>query len=151
MPSDESYEVNTKVGICSCHKGKYGSFCIHQCAIYIHFDAVSVNFPPVSPSDKHTILILADGNDSLPLTFFEPLIPSTSKTKINYNTDYGNLPDTKNDSVSKEDQLPLSKVNEVITQEPINVSMKSKVTLMNNLNNKYGSYVSGLQQLETLI
>jgi len=74
MSSDESYEVNTKVGTCSCHKGKYGSFCIHQCAIYIHFDAVSVNFPPVSPTDKHTISILADGDDSLPLTFFEILL-----------------------------------------------------------------------------
>jgi len=62
----------------------------------------------VSPTDKHTISILADGDDSLPLTFFEPLIPSTSKNTISYNTDYGNLQDTKNDSVSKEDQLPLS-------------------------------------------
>jgi len=110
---------------------------------------VSVNFPPVSPTDKHTISILADGDELLPLTFFEPLILSTSKNKISYNTDYGNLQDTKIDSVSKEDQLPLSKVNEVITQEPINVSMDRIVTLMNNLNNKYGSSVSGLQQLET--
>jgi len=114
----------------------------------MHFDAVSVNFPPVSPTDKHTISILADGDDSLPLTFFEPLIPSTTQNKLSCNNDFDNF-DTKKDNASKEDQLTLTEVSEVITQEPISVSMESIVTLMNNLNNKYGSSVSGLQQLET--
>lgn len=149
MSSDETYEVNTKIGVCSCDKGKYGSFCIHQCAVYMHFDAVSVNFPPVSPTDKHTISILADGDDSLPLTFFEPLIPNIAQNKLSSNNDFDNLHDTKNDNTSKEDQLTLTEVSEVITQEPISVSMECIVTLMNNLNNKYGSSVSGLQQLET--
>jgi len=63
-------------------------------------------------------------------------------------TTYTNL-HTKNDNTSKEDQLTLTEVSEVITQEPISVSMECIVTLMNNLNNKYGSSVSGLQQLET--
>lgn len=149
MSSDESYEINTKIGTCSCHKGKNGSFCIHQCAIYMHFDAVSVNFPPVSSTDKHTISILADGDDSLPLSFFEPLIPRISQNKVSFNNDHDNLQDTKNHNTSKEEQLPLTEVNEIITQEPKSVSMGGIVTLMNNLNNKYGSSISGLQQLAT--
>jgi len=115
----------------------------------MHFYAVSLNFPPVTPTDKHSISILADGRVALPLTFFEPLIPSTSQNKLSCNNDIENLHDTKNDNASKEDQLPWTEVSEVITQEPISVSMESIVTLMNNLNNKNGSSVSGLQQLET--
>jgi len=115
----------------------------------MHFYAVAVNFSSVSSTDKHTISILADGDDSLPLSLFESLIPRTSQNKVSFNNDHDNLQDTTNHNTSKEKQLPLTEVNEIITQEPKSMSMEGIVTLMNNLNNKYGSSISGLQQLET--
>lgn len=34
--NSESYKFNTKIGICTCQKGKYGLFCVHEFAGYKH-------------------------------------------------------------------------------------------------------------------
>ena len=82
----------------------------------------------MSLTDKHTISILADSDDLRSLKCFESLTPSTSQNKLSCNNDFNNnfdnSHDTKNDNASKEDQLPLIEVNEVITQEPIIISEK---------------------------
>lgn len=63
VPSEKNpsstYDVNLEAGCCSCSIGKYGKFCKHQCAVYIHYDEMSNNFPPVTPQDRHEIAMLA--------------------------------------------------------------------------------------------
>ncbi|GBM69965.1 hypothetical protein AVEN_210614-1 [Araneus ventricosus] len=71
---DDNCVVNPKTVCCSCPVGLYGRYCKHQYSIFVHFDTVSSNFPPIQPRDKNEMLILALGAKVPPLEFYQPFI-----------------------------------------------------------------------------
>lgn len=152
ISSDKSYEVNTKIGTCSCHEGHFGSFCSHQCVVYLYYDVVSKNFPPITAEDKYTISVLAQGDKSLPISFFESFLPNSISTPH-----ASSINCTKIQSINQE-LLPvtLTSINEnpltlqiAKNEDNENISMENITLLMKNLDIKFGSSTSGLKMIET--
>jgi len=105
---DKTYEINTSVGICSCFEGQFGSFCTHQCAVYSYYDVVSKNFPPVTAEDKYNISVLAQGDKSLPMSFFESFLPNDSCKQYTSTNNYiESTIDVQSNTVEEEETLPI--------------------------------------------
>lgn len=149
ISNDKSYEVNTKIGTCSCHEGHFGSFCSHQCVVYLYYDVVSKNFPPVSAEDKYNISVLAQGDKSLPISFFEPFMPHPSSTQHT-----SSINCTEEVQSTNKQLLHVTSINEnpQILQTAKNkdedISMENITLLMKNLDTKFGSSASGLKMIE---
>lgn len=148
ISDDKTYDINTIVGICSCDKGQFGSFCAHQCAVYSYYDVVSKNFPPVTPEDKHTISVLAQGDKSLPISFFESFLPNSSSAHSTSNNYTESNIEIQSETVKE--LLQVIKRCDVpeTSQTNESVSMKSIISLMTNLDEKYNSSTSGLKMIE---
>lgn len=71
--SNEMYTVDASVGYCSCSTGKFGSFCEHQAAIYVHFREIPPNMPPVTTEARYSVAVLAKGKKAPDISFFSPL------------------------------------------------------------------------------
>lgn len=145
---DKTYDINTNVGICSCDKGQFGSFCAHQCAVYSYYDVVSKNFPPVTSEDKHTISVLAQGDKSLPISFFESFLPNSSSAHSTSNNYTESNIEIQSETVKE--LLPVIKKCDApeTSQTDKSVSMKNIISLMVNLDEKYSSSTSGLKMIE---
>jgi len=81
VPSEKDatilYEVDTKVGACSCTSGKYGRFCKHEAAIYRLFNTTLPNAPALLPQDRSKVAYIALGKDAKDHSFYEDLVPMT--------------------------------------------------------------------------
>ena len=59
-----TYIVDMDIGVCSCEKGKNGSPCLHQAAIFVHHKLKSINFvPTLQPSQRQDIAFIALGDE----------------------------------------------------------------------------------------
>lgn len=68
------YEVNVKLGFCTCNQGKLGTFCKHQAVIYILFSKELPNAPPVTTTCRYNMAVLAFGEKVQPLSFCSSLM-----------------------------------------------------------------------------
>lgn len=140
-----------KIGICSCNKGKFGQFCIHQCAIYLHFDTFSQNFPPVTSDDRHNIALLADGDEALPLEFCQPFILDNNFS-ITENINNEEVVQSNHDILNNTN---LTNQNNTVTtstnngQEMPQMSINNVINLFKKIHQQYGSSSSGLNTIET--
>ena len=64
--TDQFYQVNVHIGVCTCTKGQDGSPCIHQAAIVVHFGDECVNYiATLSASSRLDIAKLALGDGAV--------------------------------------------------------------------------------------
>jgi len=166
VPSEKNplstYDVNLEAGCCSCSIGKYGKFCKHQCAVYIHYDEMSNNFPPVTPQDRHEIAMLASGDKSLKIDFFQPFYVENSAYLDEINiaqtvviSDDEKTIVEKNKSseyvheLNETDKMQSSLSHEIAdTNEETCNSIQNILKLIKFNDKKYGSSSSGIQTLE---
>ena len=64
------YLVNSEIGICSCPAGVSGAFCKHQFFLMKEKKVCLPNAPPITPTDRHQLAIIALGEKSPPPEFF---------------------------------------------------------------------------------
>jgi len=146
---EKSFNVNMQIGICSCNKGKFGQFCIHQCAIYMHFDSLSQNFPAVTPSDRHNIALLADGDIALPEEFFQSFLLD-SNVAITKNINNEESVQINNIISNNTNQnIIAATTNTTNSQQVPQESISSIINLFKEIHQNYGSSSSGLKTLET--
>lgn len=151
---DEVFNVNMKIGICSCNKGKFGKFCTHQCAVYLHSDTSSENFPPVTSSDRHNIALLADGDKAMPVEFFEPFIlDKTSAANQNIKTTSTIIQNDflihNNDILHDSNSRNQNNILILYERETPNSSINNVLNLLTEIHQKYGSSSTGINRLET--
>ncbi|XP_050065244.1 uncharacterized protein LOC126554199 [Aphis gossypii] len=148
------YNVNIMGGCCSCLSGKFGKFCKHQCAVYIHFDVISKSFPPVTPKDRYEIAVLAQGNVSISPDFFQSFLSVNNFPQIDapneYNTDLLNYSNTNEPDYSQE------KDNNVPNNSEIKENKETKtktidciIDLIKSKDSTFGSSTAGLNILES--
>lgn len=149
---DTSFIVNMKIGVCSCNKGKFGQFCIHQCAVYIHFDTLSHNFPAVTSSDRHNIALLADGDQALPVEFFQSFILNSNTENISNeeSVQINNIISNNTITTNENNNAPTTNTtnSQQIPQES-EESIDNIINLFKEIHQHYGSSSSGLNTLET--
>jgi hypothetical protein len=71
--SDEKYEFDISVDICTCEAGKQGKFCKHQAGILKCFSLLSPNAPGVTAEARERIVVVALDDEAEPLSFYQSL------------------------------------------------------------------------------
>jgi len=148
-----TYEVNIMGGCCSCLSGKFGKFCKHQCAVYIHFDVISKSFPPVTPKDRYEIAILAQGNVSISPDFFQSFLSVNNCSQIDApkeSTDFLNCSNTNEPDYSHHKDNNVPNDSEIIeNKETKNKSIHCIIDLIKSKDSMFGSSTAGLNILES--
>ncbi|CAI6348160.1 unnamed protein product [Macrosiphum euphorbiae] len=148
-----TYEVNIMGGCCSCLSGKFGKFCKHQCAVYIHFDVISKSFPPVTPKDRYEIAILAQGNVSISPDFFQSFLSLNNCSQIDApkeSTDFLNYSNTNEQDYSHHKDNNVPNDSEIIeNKETKNKSIHCIIDLIKSKDSMFGSSTAGLNILES--
>ncbi|KAL4152641.1 hypothetical protein QTP88_000474 [Uroleucon formosanum] len=91
------YEVNTTVGYCSCIKGKFGSFCKHQAAVFNFYEDKMLNLPALSSESWCLLAKLAFGDTVKEKEFYMPLVPNiTHNLSVTSEIAFNCLPSTSN-------------------------------------------------------
>lgn len=66
-----TYTINSAIGCCSCPSGISGAFCKHQFFLMKEKNIAFCQSPPISPSEKYELAVLAVGPKCPPPDFFE--------------------------------------------------------------------------------
>lgn len=148
VPSDQvngllHYYVNIQAGYCTCPVGISGRFCKHQCAIYVFFDIVTNNFPPVTEEDRYSIAKLALGDSAPPRSFYEAFILDKSRSKITTTekcNPHSLKPFCSNSSITD----TIQDENDSQCEENVGNDFQTVVETLLASHNKYGSSSSGI-------
>lgn len=76
------YTINSDIGFCSCPSGTSGAFCKHQFFLMREKNISFFCAPPISPSDKHQLAVLALGEKCPSPEFFESFIGASSADSL---------------------------------------------------------------------
>jgi len=131
----EFYEVNTAVGYCSCIKGKFGSFCKHQVAVFNFYKDKMPNLPAISSESRYLLAKLAIGDEVKEKEFHMPLVPNNEDNfSVTSETSFNCLPSTSNTIECHDD-------NNVITN---NINSGSEIFQNENLAKEYKEKICSL-------
>ncbi|KAL4130890.1 hypothetical protein QTP88_008267 [Uroleucon formosanum] len=135
---------------------KFGKFCKHQCAIYIHFDVISKSFPTVTPKDRYEIAILAQVNVSISPNFFQSFLSINNFSQIDVlnesNTDLLNYSNTNDSDYSqkKDNNVPYN--CEIIENKETKEKIISRIIdLIKSKDSMFDSSTEGLNILESCL
>jgi len=140
------YEVNTTVGYCSCIKGKYGSFCKHQAAVFNFYKDKMPNLPAISAESRYLLAKLAFGDVVQEKEFYLPLVPDithnfSATSEITFNC----LPSTSNTIEFPDDTNNFINNNTNTSSEIIqnkDLAKKYKEKICSLISNNFSKYQS---------
>lgn len=141
------YEVNTAVGYCSCIKGKFGSFCKHQAAVFNFYKDKMPNLPSISSESRYLLAKLAFGDAVQEKEFYMPLVPNIthnlSESEIAFDCLPSTSTSTSNTIECPDDTVINDNINmnlEIIQNENLAKEYKEKIcSLISNNFSKYQS------------
>ncbi|XP_050063383.1 uncharacterized protein LOC114129096 isoform X2 [Aphis gossypii] len=151
VPSEktgEMYEVNISLGCCTCEQGRLGSFCKHQGAVYFFYGHKLPNMPPVTPESRHSMAILAFGENALPISFYaaleyHPCNDLNENENTSNSNEYQNI--QKNSPSFNTNDISHNRDSEDKINSPTSATkFKEIIDLMTEHHNKFGSSTDAL-------
>ena len=83
--SNNYYDVNVNIGVCTCEHGQDGSPCVHQAAVVLNFGQESINYiATLSANARLKLAIIALGSSAIQqLSFYSSLHQQSLEERMN--------------------------------------------------------------------
>ena len=96
--TDDIYQVDTSLGICTCPRGENGNACAHQAAVALQYGGSNLNFIPQSAEERYKLAVLAIGEN--------PQLNVAKFVQSNEKPNYSPNSITYNESIDEQANVP---------------------------------------------
>ena len=141
--SNNYYDVNVNIGVCTCERGQDGSPCVHQAAVVLNFGQESINYiATLSANARLKLATIALGSNAIQqLSFYSSLHQQSLEERM----DTSKAEMTGQGSYSNGDHLmPSANSDNTVTETPVNIDKLLTEVLLVQLSYYYSKTITSL-------